>query len=134
MAEGTKMNIFGEEINQNQDHCIPSIFRYPFNEIHQIIYPILCRDGKGFEQSEKECRSTLVVLEGITFGHHMLNFPFHSLPKEVTSCLLIRFEQPRSMEKHGVHRRHPGEDMCFGEAPDDPCISEKIHPKSNAVQ
>ena len=38
------------------------------------------------------------------------------------------------MEKHGVHRRQPGDDLFFEEAPDDPCILEKNHPKSNVVQ
>ena len=92
---GTKMTIFGEEINQNQDHSLPSRFRDPFNEIHQNICPNPCRDRKGFDQSWKECRFTLVALEGITFNHHFLNFPFHSLPKEVTLCLHIFFEEPK---------------------------------------
>ena len=34
MADSTKMTIFGELINQNQDYGIYSIFRDPFNEIH----------------------------------------------------------------------------------------------------
>ena len=95
MEEETKMTIFEETINHNQYHYIPSGFRDPFNEIHKNIYPNLCRDGKGFEQSQKECRFSLLALEGIKFKHHLLNFPFHSLPKEVIPFLLIHFEEPK---------------------------------------
>jgi len=95
MAEGKKMTIFGEVINHNQDHCLPSRFREPFNEIHRNICPNPCRDGQGFEQSRKECHFTLVALVAITFSHHILNFPFHSLPKKVMPCPLISFEEPR---------------------------------------
>ena len=95
MAESTKMTIFGELINHNQDYGLPSRFREPFHEIHRHIFPNPCRDGKGLEQAGEECSFTLVVLAGITFSNHLLNFPFHSLPKEVTSCPLIRFEEPR---------------------------------------
>ena len=104
MVESTKMTIFGDPINHNQDYGLPSIFRDIFNEIHRNIYPNPCRDGKGFEEVEEECSFTLVALEGITFRNHLLNFLFHSLPKEVTSCPIIRFEEPivpchwRSME------------------------------------
>ena len=93
MDEGTKMTIFGEVINHNQYHCLPSKFRDPFNEIHQNSCPNLCRNGKGFKQSSKECRYALVALVGITFSNHLLNLSFHSLPKEVTSCPLIHFEE-----------------------------------------
>jgi len=104
MAEGTKMTIFGEAINHNQDHYLASRFREPLNEIHRNICPNPCRDGQGFEQSKKECHFTLVALACITFNHHLLNCDFHSFPKEVTSCQLISFEEPivpcrwRSME------------------------------------
>ena len=95
MAESTKMTIFGESINHNQDYGLPPRFREPVDEIHRNIYPNPCRDGKGFEQAGEECSFTLVALVGITFSNHLLNFLFHSLPKEVTSCPLIRFEEPR---------------------------------------
>ena len=95
MNESTKMTKFGELINDNQDYGLPSIFRECFNEIHRIIFPNPCRDEKGFYHSGKECRFTLVTLECITFDHHMLNFPFHSLPKEVMSFMLRSFEEPR---------------------------------------
>ena len=95
MDERKKMTMFGEPINQNQDYGLPSRFREPFDEIHQNIYPNPCRDGKGFEQAMEERSFTLVALVGITFNNHLFNFPFHSLPKEVTSCLLICFEEPR---------------------------------------
>ena len=81
MDESTKMTIFGELINQNQDCGLPSRFRDPFNEIHRNICPNPCRDGKGLNQSGKECHFTLLALVGITFYHHLLNFPFHSLLK-----------------------------------------------------
>ena len=95
MDESTKMTIFGESINHNQDYGLPFRFREPVNEIHRNICPNPCRDGKGFEQVGEECSFTLVALAGITFSNHLLNFPFHSLPKEVTLCLLICFEEPR---------------------------------------
>ena len=95
MAEGTKMTIFGESINHNQDYGLPSRFREPVDEIHRNICPNPCRDGKGFKQYGKGCHFTLMELEGITFDHHLLNLSFHSLPKEFTSCPLIRFEEPR---------------------------------------
>ena len=104
MPENTKMTIFVEPINHNQDYGLPSIFREPIDEIHRNICPNPCRDGKRFNQVKKECNLTLVALEGITFGNHLLNLSFHSLPKEVMSCLLIHFEEPivpyrwRSME------------------------------------
>ena len=94
-SESTKIVIFGESINHNQDYGLPSIFRDPLNEIHQNICPNPCRDGKRFEQSRKECSFTLVVLTRSTFGNHLLNFSFHSLPKEVTSFPLIFFHEPR---------------------------------------
>ena len=87
--------IFGEPINHNQDYGLPSIFREPLNEIHRNICPNPCRDGKRFEQSRKECSFTLVALTRSTFRNHLLNFSFHSLPKEVTSCPLICFHEPR---------------------------------------
>ena len=90
-----KMTIFGEPINHNQDYSLPSKFREPVYEIHRNIYPNPCRAGQGFEQAEEECSFTLVAMVGITFSNHLLNFPFHSLPKEVTSYPLIRFEEPR---------------------------------------
>ena len=93
--ESTKMMIFGELINHNQDYNIPSKFRETFNEIHWNIYPNPCRDKQVFEQSRKKCDFTHVVLEGFTFGYHMLNLSFHSLPKEVTLCPLICFHEPR---------------------------------------
>ena len=95
MDEGTKIPLFGETINHKQDHSVPSICRDPSNEIQRNICPNPCRDGKWFEKSRKECHFTLVVLEGIAFIHHLLNFSFHSLPKEVTSCPLICFHEPR---------------------------------------
>ena len=95
MDESTKMTIFGELINHNQDYGLPSKFREPFGEIHQNICPNPCRYGQGFEQVGEECSFTLVTLAGITFNNHLLHFPFHSLPKEVMSCPLIRFEEPR---------------------------------------
>ena len=104
MYESTKMTKFGDLINHNQGYGLPSRFRDPFNEIHRNIYPNPCRDGKGFEQAREECSFTLVAPTGITFSNRLLNFRFHSLPKEVTSCPLIRFEEPivpchwRSME------------------------------------
>ena len=81
MTESTKITIFGDSINQNQDYGLPTIFREPFNQIHWNVYPNPCRDGKGFEQAGKECSFTLVSLAGIRFSNHLLNFPFHSLPK-----------------------------------------------------
>ena len=62
MDEGTKMTIFGEVINQNQYHCIPSIFRDPFNEIHQNICPNSCKEelDVGRDASRKE-QNTMVV-------------------------------------------------------------------------
>ena len=84
MVESTKMTIFGDPINQNQDYGLPSIYRDPLNEIHRNICPNPCRDGKRFKQSRKECSFTLVALTGSTFDNHLLNFSFHSLPKEVT--------------------------------------------------
>ena len=95
MVESTKMTIFGKSINHNQDYGIPSIFREPVDEIHRNIYRNPCRDGQGFEQAREECSFTLVALEGITFRNHLLNLPFHSLPKEVTLCPLIHFEEPK---------------------------------------
>ena len=89
------MTIFGESINQNQYYGLPTKFRYPIDEIHQNISPNLCRDGQGFEQAREECSFTLVALASITFSNHLLNFSFHSLPKEVTSCPLICFHEPR---------------------------------------
>ena len=95
MVEIKKMTIFGESINHNQDYGLSSIFRELVNEIHRNIYPNPCRNGQGFEQAGKECSFTLVALASITFNNHLLKFPFHSLPKEVTSCPLIHFEEPR---------------------------------------
>ena len=95
MAKSTKMTIFGESINKNQDYGLPSRFRYPFNEIHRNICPNPCMDGKRFKQSRKECSFTLVAQGGRKFDNHLLNFSFHSLPKEVTSCPLICFLEPR---------------------------------------
>ena len=90
MVESTQMSIFGDPFNHNQYYDLPSRFRDPFNEIHRSICPNPYRDGKGFKQSRKECHFTLVELEGITFIHPLLNFPFHSLPKEVThSCSYV---------------------------------------------
>ena len=89
------MMIFGEPINHNQDYGLPSIFREPLNEIHRNICPNPCRDGQRFEQSGKECSFTLVALTRSTFGNHLLNFSFHSLPKEVKSFPLICFHEPR---------------------------------------
>ena len=85
MAESTKMTIFGESINHNQDYGLPYRFREPVDEIHQNICPNPCRDGQGFKQAGEECSFTIVALEGITVNNHMLNLSFHSLPKEVTS-------------------------------------------------
>ena len=95
MDESTKMTIFGESINQNQYYGIPTIFRQPIDEIHQNICPNPCRDGQGFEQAREDCSFTLVALASITLSNHLLNLPFHSLPKEVMSCPLIHFEEPR---------------------------------------
>ena len=89
------MMIFGEPIKHNQDYSIPSIFRYPLNDIHRNICPNPCRYGKRFKQSGKECSFTLVALARSTFRNHLLNLSFHSLPKEVTSCPLICFHEPR---------------------------------------
>ena len=94
MAERTKMTIFVELINHNQYYGLPSRFRELVDEIHRNICPNPCRDGQGFKQAEEECSFTLVALGSITFNNHLLNFPFHSLPKEVTACLLICFEEP----------------------------------------
>ena len=77
------MVIFGESINHNQYYGLPSRFREPVDEIHRNICPNPCRDGQGFEQAREDCSFTLVALEGITFGNHIFNFLFHSLPKEV---------------------------------------------------
>ena len=74
MAKSTKMTIFGESINHNQDYGLPSRFRDLVDEIHQNIYPNPCRDGQGFEQAGEECSFTLVALAGITFSNHLLNF------------------------------------------------------------
>ena len=82
-------------INHNQDYGLPSRFREPVYEIHRNICPNPCRDGKGFEKAGEECSFTLLALARITFNNHLLNFLFHSLPKEVTSCPLIHFEEPR---------------------------------------
>ena len=95
MVENKKVTIFGELIKHNQDYSLPSRFREPVDEIHQNICPNPCSDGQGFEQAGEECSFTLVALESITFSNHLFNFPFHSLPKEVTLCPLIRFEEPR---------------------------------------
>ena len=95
MDENKKMPIFGELINHNQDYGLPSRFRETFDEIHRNICPNPCRDGQGFKQVEEECSFTLVVLAGITFNNHLLNFPFHSLPKYVNPCPLIRFKERR---------------------------------------
>ena len=95
MVESTQITIFGESINHNQDYGLPSIFRDPLNEINRNICPNPCRDGKRFEQSGKECSFTVVALARSTFGNHLLNFLFQSLPKEVTMCPLIRFEELR---------------------------------------
>ena len=95
MDESTKMTIFGELINHNQDYSLPSRFRNPVDEIHRNICPNPCRDWKGFKQAREECSFTLLALESITFSNHLLNFLFHSLPKEVTSRPLICFEEPR---------------------------------------
>ena len=95
MDERKKMTIFGEPINQNQDYGLPSKFRDPLNECHRNIFPIPCRDGKRLEKYRKECSFTLVALTRSTFGNNLLNLLFHSLPKEVTSCPLISFEEPR---------------------------------------
>ena len=56
MAESTKMTIFGEAINHNQNYSLPSRFRDPFNEIHQNICLDLRRDGPnvGRDASRKE--------------------------------------------------------------------------------
>ena len=81
MDERKKMIVFGESINHNQNYGLPSIFRDPIDEIHRNIYPNTCRDGQGLEQAGEECSFTLVVLAGITFNNHLLNFLFHSLPK-----------------------------------------------------
>ena len=89
------MMIFGESINHNQNYGLPSIFREPLNEIHRNICPNPCRDGQRFEQSGKECSFTLVAVTRSTFRNHLLNFSLHSLPKEVTSCPLICFHEPR---------------------------------------
>ena len=89
------MTIFGELINDNQDYGLPSIFREPLNEIHRNICPNPCRDGQRFEQSGKECSFTLVALTRSKLGNHLLNFSLNSLPKEVTSCPLICFREPR---------------------------------------
>ena len=129
MDESTKLTIFGDSINHNQYYGLPSRFREPFNEIHRNICPNPCRDGKIFEQSGKEYHFTLLELACITFNHHMSNFLFHSLPKEV-----ISFQSALPMEKNGVHGRQQVEDMCSRESPEDPCISKKNHPKSNVVQ
>ena len=95
MAESTKMTIFGESINHSQYYGILSRFRELVDEIHRNICPNICRDGKGFEQAGEESSFTLVALASITSSNHLLNFPFHSLPKEVTLCSLICFEEPR---------------------------------------
>ena len=89
------MTIFGESIHHNQDYGLPSIFRDPLNEIHRNICSNPCRGGKRFEQFGKECSFTLVVLTRSTFDNHMLNFSLHPLPKEVTSCQLICFDELR---------------------------------------
>ena len=89
------MTIFGDLIHHNQDYGLPSIFREPLNEIRRNICPNPCRGGKRFEQSEKECSFTLVVLTRSTFGNHMLNLSLHPLPKKVTSHQLICFDEPR---------------------------------------
>ena len=81
MAKSTKMIIFGELINHNQDYSLSFRFRDPADEIHRNIYPNPCRDGQVFEQAGEECSFTLVALAGITFSNHLLNFPFHSLSK-----------------------------------------------------
>ena len=62
MVEGTKMTIFGEEANYNQDHCFPAILRDPFNEIYQNVYLDLWRDGfdVGRDASRKE-RNMMVL-------------------------------------------------------------------------
>ena len=62
MVEGTKMTIFGDVINDNQDHCVPSMFRDPFNEIHQNVCANLCRDGPGVgrDASRKEQNATFI--------------------------------------------------------------------------
>ena len=95
MAESTKTKIFGELINHIQDYILLSRFREALNEIHQNICPNPCRDGQSFEQSRKKFSFTLMELTRSTFGNHELNFSFHSLPKEVTSCHLICFHEPR---------------------------------------
>ena len=95
MAESTKMTIFGEAMNHNQNHTVPSIFREPVNEIHRNICPYLGRYGQGLEQSQKGCCFTLIALAGITFNHHLLNFPRHARPKEVAPCPFICFEKTR---------------------------------------
>ena len=51
MDESTKMTIFGDSINHNQDYGLPSRFREPDNEIHWNICPNPCVDGKRFEKS-----------------------------------------------------------------------------------
>ena len=62
MNKGTKMTIFRELINHNQDHYLPSRSRVPFNEIHRDIHPNLCRDGPdvGRDASGNK-RNTMVV-------------------------------------------------------------------------
>ena len=95
MVESTKMNIFRKSIHHNQYYGLPAIFREPLNEIHRNICPNPCRGGKRFEQSGKECSFTLVVLTRSKFSNHMLNFSLHPLPKEVTWCQLIYFDEPR---------------------------------------
>ena len=130
MAESTQMTIFGELINHNQDYGLPYKFKEPCNEIHQNIYPNLYRDGKRFDQSRKECSFTLVVLTGSTFNNHLLNFLFHSLPKEVMSCPLIGFEEPRF-----PYRWRSMEFIEYNLVKIGALVSQrKNHPKSNAVQ
>ena len=95
MDESTKMTIFGDSIHYNKDYGLPSIIREPLNEIHHNICPNPSRGGKRFKKSGKECSFTLMVLTRSTFGNHMLNLSLHSLPKEVMSCQLICFDEPR---------------------------------------
>ena len=42
-----------------------------------------------------KCSFTLRVLTRNIFGNHMVNFGLHPLPKEVTTCQLKCFDEPR---------------------------------------
>ena len=115
-SESTKMIIFGESINHNQDYGLPSIFRDPLNEIHWNICPNPYRGGKGFDQSGKECHFTLLD------GRYHIRPPYIEFPISFISFIIPAHtfwgtQNTLPMEKHGVHRRHPVEDLCYGEAP-----------------